>query len=126
MTGEKRVLRVLLVEDEMMVAMLLEDMLTELGHSVVGLASRADEAAKRAGTADFDLAILDLNLNGQESYPVARVLRERGVPFVFATGYGEGKAPAEFAGVPTLSKPFVSDQMQRLLDALVIPERNES
>jgi CheY-like chemotaxis protein len=118
MTGEKRSLRVLLVEDEMMVAMLLEDMLAELGHSVIGIASRADEATERAGTADIDAAILDLNLNGQESYPVARVLRERGVPFLFATGYGEGKAPAEFAGVPTLSKPFVGEQLRQALAKL--------
>lgn len=112
-------LRVLIVEDEMMVAMLLEDMLDELGHTVVAVASDVGAAIEKARTLDLDVAILDLNLNGQESFPVARMLRERGVPFLFATGYGQGKASAEFAQVPTLPKPFVSADLERTLGLLL-------
>lgn len=112
--------RILVVEDEMMVAMLVEDMLTDLGHTVVALASRMDRAVEYAERGEFDLAILDLNLNGEKSYPVAEALRARKVPFLFATGYGEGVLPEIFRDVPTLQKPFVSGQLQYALDLLAV------
>jgi CheY-like chemotaxis protein len=80
--------RVLVVEDEMTIALLIEDMLTDLGHEVVGLAMRLPQAMELAATAIVDLAILDVNLDGRMSFPVADLLSARGVPFVFATGYG--------------------------------------
>jgi len=110
--------RILVVEDEMMVAMLVEDMLTDLGHTVIAVASHMDRAVEYAERGEFDLAILDLNLNGEKSYPVAEALRARKVPFLFATGYGEGVLPEDFRNVPTLQKPFVSEQLQYALDLL--------
>ena len=80
--------RVLVIEDEMMIAMLLEDMLADLGHQVVGVAGRLDVALELARDADADLAILDVDLGGESSFPVAEVLTSRGLPFLFATGFG--------------------------------------
>lgn len=99
-------MRVLLVEDESLVSMYAEDVLTEAGFDVL-LAMRLDEALDRAEAASFDLAVLDVNLgNGDTSYPVARRLRERGVPFVFATGYGSFALPDEFAAETLVQKPY--------------------
>ena len=83
-------LRVLLVEDESMVALLLEDMLTELHHEVVGPVARLDKALEIAQWQALDVALLDVNLNGEEIYPVAEALAVREIPFVFVTGYGKG------------------------------------
>src|SRR5271165_2043073 len=80
--------RVLLVEDEAMIAMLIEDMLADLGCDVVATAGQLGEAVSLARSGSFDLAFLDLNLRGVPSYPVAQALRERGIPFAFVTGYG--------------------------------------
>ena len=85
--------RVLVVEDEILIGMLLEDMLGELGYAIAATASRVDEAAALARDGEFDAAILDVNLNGQDVYPVADILAARGIPFVFATGYGERGLP---------------------------------
>jgi CheY-like chemotaxis protein len=79
--------RVLIVEDEILVAMHLEDLLMAMGHSVVGPATRLSEAMTFARDDDFEFAILDMNLAGTPSQPVADILRQRGIPFVFATGY---------------------------------------
>lgn len=81
-------LRILVVEDEMTIALMIEDMLTDLGHDVVELAMRLPRALAAARNETFDFAILDVNLDGHRSSPVAEVLIERGIPFVFATGYG--------------------------------------
>ncbi len=81
--------RVLVVEDEMMIRMLLDGMLTDLGHTVAAEAGRIDEALALARQAEFDVAILDVNLNGQPITPVVEVLVRRGLPFIFATGYGQ-------------------------------------
>ena len=82
-------LRVLVVEDEMMVSMLIEDMLSDLGCAVVGPASRLDEAIALVNSSTIDCAVLDVNLGGQPIFPVADLLREKGAPFAFATGYGD-------------------------------------
>ncbi|RWX78705.1 response regulator [Neorhizobium lilium] len=100
-------LRILVVEDEMTIAMLVEDMLTELGHQVIDLAMRLPYAAELARTAAFDLAILDINLDGRKSFPVADILKERGIPFIFATGYGAAGLDAAYVGYPVLTKPFL-------------------
>src|ERR687887_2418118 len=88
--------RVLVVEDELMIRMLLEDMLGELGYTVAAEAGRIEEALQAAKTADFDIAILDVNLEGEAVLPGADVLAARGPPFVFATGYGEGGPPQSY------------------------------
>jgi CheY-like chemotaxis protein len=108
-------LRVLLVEDESLVAMLLEDMLTELGHQVVGPVSRIGKALELARSEQLEAAILDVNLNGLEVYPVAAVLAARGIPFVFATGYGKRSLPAPYDSRPTLSKPFQQQDVRAVL-----------
>ena len=82
-------LRVLVAEDEALVSMLIEDMLTEMGAAVVGPAATLDEAMTLAKGDGFDIALLDVNLAGKPIFPIADVLREKGVPFIFASGYGE-------------------------------------
>lgn len=98
--------RVLLVEDEGMIAMLIEDMLVDLGFEVAETAARLDNALRAAETGSFDLALLDLNLDGTESYPVADILRARDIPIIFASGYGSTGLGAAYAGTPILQKPF--------------------
>jgi len=112
-------LRILVVEDELMIRMLLEDMLGELGHTIAVAAARIDEALEAAKTADFDLAILDVNLNGEPISPVADALVARGVPFVFATGYGEHGLPAPYRDRPTLKKPFQLEGLEQMLLSVI-------
>ncbi len=115
--GPRQAKRVLIVEDELMIRMLLEDMLSELGYSIAAEAGRIDEALEAAKTAEFDLAILDVNLNGQTIAPVAEALVARGMPFVFATGYGERGLPEAYRDRPTLKKPFQMDGLSRTLQS---------
>ena len=103
--------RFLLVEDEIMIRMLLEDMLADLGHEVKAVAGGLDDALKLARDTDCDGAILDVNINGAEVYTVADILIERGIPFAFATGYGERGIPQKYRGRPTLQKPFQRDDL---------------
>ena len=109
--------RVLVIEDESMVMMLLQDMLEDIGCEVVDSASRLEEAIGKARSLSFDVAILDVNLNGERTYPIAEVLAERGVRFVFATGYGVGNLPPDFIGRPVLQKPFQQQDLERVLRA---------
>ena len=110
-------LRLLLVEDETLVAMMVEDMLADLGCVVVdvagtlsrGLALVADQGL------DLDGAILDVNLGGEKVYPVAEALAARGVPFIFATGYGTAGIAEDFSHVPALAKPYESRALARML-----------
>ena len=111
-------LRVLVVEDEMMVSMLIEDMLTDLGCSVVGPASRLDEAVELVRTRELDCAVLDVNLGGQPIFPLADLLRERGKPFAFATGYGDAGVRDVDKGTPVLQKPFREGDLARVLGEL--------
>lgn len=115
-----RSLRVLVVEDEMIVTMLLEDLLAELGHTVTGTASHLEDAVRLAEAGGFDIAMLDLNINGKQTFPVAEVLRARGVPFVFATGYGEAGLPEAWRGVPTLQKPFMGEDLGLVLARITV------
>jgi CheY-like chemotaxis protein len=111
--------RVLVVEDELMIRMLLEDMLGELGYTIAAQAARLDEALQAASTGDFDLAILDVNLDGKPILPVADALAARGTPFVFATGYEERGLPEAYRDRPTLKKPFQIDGLRRVLQSAV-------
>lgn len=112
--------RILVVEDEMLIGMLLEDMLTDMGHVVVGIVPRVNEALTAVQKEGFDLAILDVHLNGQAVFPVAEALIERGIPFVFSTGYGERGLPDQYRGRPILQKPFAKDDLEKTLTALKI------
>ena len=116
--------RILVVEDELMIRMLLEDMLGELGYTVAAEAARIEEALDAAKNADFDIAILDVNLNGQPISPVADALVARGMPFVFATGYGERGLPEPYRDRPTLKKPFQMDGLKQMLQTALDRAKN--
>ena len=108
--------RVLVVEDESLVAMLLETILEDMGCTPVGPASNVDEGEAIArDTVDLDAALLDVNLAGRQVFPVAAVLKARGVPFVFSTGYGESGLPDEWRGNPTIQKPFTEGAIREAL-----------
>jgi CheY-like chemotaxis protein len=109
--------RVLVVEDEMRIRMLLEGMLDDLGHTVAGEAGGIDEAIALAKQAEFDVALLDVNLNGRPITPVVEILIARGVPFVFASGYGERGVPEAYRGSPTLQKPFQVEALAEAIEA---------
>jgi CheY-like chemotaxis protein len=111
--------RILIVEDEFLIRMLLEDMLTDLGHEIAGVAGRVDEACGIAQTVDCDLAILDVNLDGQEVFPVADILATRGTPFIFVTGYGGGGLPPNYQNRPTLQKPFQLDDLSKAVTNII-------
>ena len=106
---------VFLVEDEAMIRMMVVDMLEELGFRVAAETGEIDEAIKLAGTTDFDIAILDVNVNGRVISPVADLLKARNRPFIFATGYGAQGVPEDYRDRPALQKPF---QIESLKDAL--------
>lgn len=112
-------LRILVVEDEMTIALMIEDMLLELGHEVVDLAMRLPQAEDAARKANFDLAVLDVNLDGRKSFPVAEILAAHGIPYVFATGYGGGGLDIGYSSRPVLTKPFMVDDLKAAIDALV-------
>ena len=120
MSGEPsaRPRRVLIVEDETLVAMLLEDMLDDAGHTVAHCASNLPQALDFIETkaSEFDFAILDVNLGGQPIFPVAEALQARGKPFAFATGYGPAGLPDAWRNRPTLSKPFGAMDVARMLE----------
>jgi CheY-like chemotaxis protein len=113
--NELRGLRVLVVEDESLIAMLIEDALADLGCTLVAVASSLKDALDKAAALDFDIAILDVNLNGSPVFPVAELLAAKGVPFIFSTGYGAAGVPEEFASAPVLSKPFEHGHVGRAL-----------
>jgi CheY-like chemotaxis protein len=108
--------RVLLVEDEPAVAMMVEDMLADLGCVPVGPALRLEEALDLARTADFDAAVLDVNMGGRTSGGVAAALATRGLPFLFATGYGRAGVPEGWAGAVVLQKPYTQVGLAEALE----------
>jgi CheY-like chemotaxis protein len=111
-------LNVLIIEDEAMVAFFMEGMLTDMGHEVGAIVTRMPQALEIARTGAFDLAIVDVNLDGKASYPVAEVLQQRGIPFAFATGYGTKGIDPRFAGIPVLTKPFLEAELKGTLQQL--------
>jgi CheY-like chemotaxis protein len=118
-TGSTGPLSVLIVEDEVMIRMLLAGMLEELGHSVVGEAGHVDEALALVNSGlKFDVAILDLNLDGKTAEPIAKAVEARGLKFLFATGYGASGLPGPFKGRTFLQKPFAAATLAQALAAL--------
>jgi DNA-binding response OmpR family regulator len=109
---------VFLVEDEVMIRMMVADMLAELGYSIAAEAGDINEAIRLAQSADFDFAILDVNVNGKVISPVADLIAARDRPFIFATGYGSSGLPAEYRDRPALQKPFQIETLARAIDAL--------
>ena len=108
---------ILVVEDEPLIAMMLEDFLESLGHSVSATCESVEDAMAQADKGGFDLAILDVNLKGENVWPVAERLRDKQIPFVIATGGHVDPPPAEFANVPVIEKPYTVDRVTPALEA---------
>jgi DNA-binding NtrC family response regulator len=117
--------RVLIVEDEMIIAWALADMLTRIGCVVVGRAASVNQALAMIEAADIDVALLDINLNGVKSYPVAAALAARGVPFVFSTGYHNENLPDDYKSLPMLQKPFNDSTLANMLAKVLMRSGSE-
>ena len=108
---------ILIVEDEPLIAMMLEDFILSLGHDVSGNCDTVKGALAEIEKGRFDLAILDVNLKGESVWPVAKALRSKGTPFVLASGGHVDPPPPEFAGVPMIEKPYTIDRVTPIIDA---------
>jgi two-component SAPR family response regulator len=120
--------RVLVVEDDFLVSLLFEDILTSVGCVVLGPVPRLADALDAAAKERCDVAVLDVNLAGERVYPVAAVLFRRDVPFIFVTGYGDDAIPHEYAGQLRLAKPFSAEQLSRALSSAIqrLPDRQSA
>jgi len=114
MTGSRSIL---IVEDEPLIAMMLEDFVHSLGHEVSGNCDSVSAALAEVEKGEFDLAILDVNLKGENVWPVATALRVKGTPFVLATGGHVDPPPAEFRNVPMIEKPYTIDRVTPIIAA---------
>ena len=108
---------ILIVEDEPLIAMMLEDFILSLGHEVTGSCDSVRSALAEIEKSEFDLAILDVNLKGESVWPVATALRGKGTPFVLASGGHVDPPPAEFNDVPMIEKPYTIDRVTPIIDA---------
>lgn len=115
---------ILIVEDEPLIAMMLEDFVESLGHSPAGTADNIDEALQCIERGGFDLVILDVNLGADECWPVADTLAARSIPFILATGGHVTPPPSHHANAPTLSKPFTLDSVREVLRNMPVMERD--
>jgi DNA-binding response OmpR family regulator len=119
--------KVLIVEDEPLIAILLEDMMMDLGVQVTDRATTLDQAQAAAKRDGFDAAILDVNLHGRMSYPAAEELTRRGVPIIMVTGYARDGAPPTLANVVLIPKPYQTDQIAAALARVLgLRRSNES
>jgi two-component SAPR family response regulator len=107
--------RVLVVEDELLISMLIEDVLVDAGCRVVGPCTNLSDALVAARNEAFDIALLDVNLRGEKVYPVADILTERNIPFVFLSGYGKNAIPSDRPNWEVCSKPFSADDLTKVL-----------
>ncbi len=112
-------LRVFVAEDEIYVLEMIEFMLTDLGCAITDSVSSMRTALERAVTTDAQVALLDVNLRGEAIFPVAKILRERGIPILFSTGYGGDRLEAEWRGRPFIQKPFAFEELEAALTHLV-------
>ncbi|WP_143199685.1 response regulator [Bradyrhizobium sp. NAS80.1] len=108
-----------LVEDEALIRMMIADMIEELGHRVAAEAGTIDKAMSLARNCEFDVAILDVNLNGANIAPVAEIIAARKIPFLFASGYGIDRMPEAFMDRPGLRKPFQIKELDRTVRSLL-------
>jgi len=111
--------RVLVVDDEPLIAMMVEDWLSELQYETVGPVGSAPEALALIGGVELDGAILDVNLGGHDSFAVAAALRDRSIPFAFATGHGHARIEERFKDAPTLLKPYDFESVRKVLAAML-------
>ncbi|WP_343347134.1 response regulator [Sphingomicrobium sp. XHP0239] len=109
-------LSIMIVEDEPLIAMMLEDFLDSLGHKVLETCESVASALHCLESETPDLAILDVNVAGEEVWPVARVLRDKGIPFALATGGLVQSAPEGFEDLPTLAKPYTIDRVEPVIE----------
>lgn len=110
--------RILVVEDDMMIALVVEEVLQNLGCIVVGPVGKLDAALRLANEEDLDAAILDITIRGGETFPVAECLQARGVPFALASGYGDWALPVAYRNQPRLTKPFTVQDLETRVRAL--------
>jgi len=113
MTAERP--RVLLVEDEVLITLLLQDMLLDLECEVADAPATLDDALSAARNGAFDLALIDLNLHGKLTYPVADILKARQIPFIFVTGYGSAALEPAYADALVLEKPFHRKDLEAII-----------
>jgi CheY-like chemotaxis protein len=118
--------RVLVVEDDSLICMLIEEFLDTLGCEVVATAAQLEEGLTKANTTAIDVAALDVNLQGQLSFPIALALKGRAIPFIFATGNGMSGVPEKFTSVPLLSKPFGLEELQTALHRVTAGDRSSA
>jgi CheY-like chemotaxis protein len=114
-------LRILVVEDTLMLAETLSDQLEECGCQVVGPAAHLKRGVALAQTERLDGALLDVNLNGERCFPIAEVLVARSIPFAFLTGYGDAAILPRFKHIPRLDKPYTSSALETLLERNFVP-----
>lgn len=112
---------ILLVEDDALIRMMLAEMVVELGHRVVAEAGTVREAMPLAEKADYDIALLDVDLNGEIITPVAEAVARRGLPFVLVSGHRKDGMPSQFRGAPMLEKPFLSPKLEEAIEAALGP-----
>jgi CheY-like chemotaxis protein len=112
-------LRIFVVEDEALICMMLQDLLEDLGCTVAVVSTTLQQAIDAASRDDFDLAILDVNLHGEDITPVSAMLHERAIPFVFSTGYGRNGVPEQFSQYPVIEKPFRDTDLEVSLQLAV-------
>ena len=111
--------RILLVEDETALSMMMEDMLEEIGCIVAAAVAKPAHALQAIEDNEIDAAILDVNLGGEDSFAVAAKLAERGIPFLFSTGYGPKGLREEFQARPVLTKPFRLPELRQGLQSII-------
>jgi len=109
--------RVLIVEDEAIIAMYVEDVISRFGYSVAGVVTNVDAALAFIETHAVDAAVLDINLKGKLVFPFCDALMRRGIPFVFASSYGERSIPQRYRVGPVVQKPFAPSELHRALEA---------
>lgn len=117
-------LRAFVVEDETLVSMLLEDLLEELGCTVVGTAAQVARALRLVDTIPADIAIIDINLAGEKSYPIAEALQSHHIPFIFATGYGDSLLHPKWQHCPVIQKPYQKSDLERAMTQVLADRRN--
>jgi CheY-like chemotaxis protein len=113
---QMRDVSIFLVEDETLIRMMIAAMIAELGHTVVAEAGNIADALALAKTADFEMAILDINLGGQRIDPVAEIIDGRRLPFIFASGYGAAGLPEKFRDRTVLRKPFLITRLAKAIE----------
>jgi CheY-like chemotaxis protein len=114
-----RLTTVFLVEDEALIRMMIAGMVEELGHSIAAEAGNIADALSLASTADFEVAILDINVGGDRIDPVAEIINDRHLPFLFASGYGAAGLPEKFQDRTVLQKPFLIERLREAIQAAI-------